>query len=204
MFGALLVVTFGLALLCFRRLGVLLRREEETYAYLEARLEDRIRSGISESARSIHEETASSVASLCASLLSQLADERLALERKLETLARQVVDASRSSGEALDVIGRRTSHEAQCIRRELLDAHNSLHSTLAETLGEMRALQEQALRERQHPIRHAVAIRQEIRRARDQQAQQALAPPVGDSEVADTPRIEEVLDRILCPETAGR
>ena len=104
MVEALLVVTIGFGVLCLRRLGGLLRREEESHAYLESRLEDQIRTGLKESARSVREETRASVTSLCDSLLAQLAQDRLAFQQKLEAVATQVVEASRIGAEKVDTL----------------------------------------------------------------------------------------------------
>ena len=201
MVETLVVVAIGLLALTLRRLGVLLRREEEIHAS-EARLEDRLRSGMEETARTVQEELAATAARLGDSLLAQLAQTRLALEQKLEALAKQVADANRSSGKALDAIALRTGEEVPSTRRDLLEALATLQPSLDEALGEMRALHEQAVRELRGPIRHAVAIRQEIQRARDQLGRQSLEAPLERPAVSEAAQVEHEVDQILGLELA--
>jgi hypothetical protein len=172
MVESLLVITIGLGVLCFRRLGALLGRDEASYAYLEARLEERIRTGMEEAAVRVQAETAASLTSFGDSLLARAAEDRLALERELEALARQVTQARQAAEERLDAVGREAAKDAQRTRQDLADTLESLHGALGASLREMRALHEQAIRELGRPIRQAVAIRQEIRRVRDQQGGQ--------------------------------
>jgi hypothetical protein len=173
MVEALLVIAIGLGVLCFRRLGQLLRRDEASYAYLEARLEDRIRTGIQETAAEVQKGTAASLTTLGDSVLEQIAQDRLALEHGLEALAERVVEAGRASGETLDAAGRQAAEDARRTRQALAEALETLHGALGATLREMRELHEQAVRELRRPLRQAVAIQQEIRRARDQHEGQA-------------------------------
>jgi ABC-type transporter Mla subunit MlaD len=103
-------------------------------------------------------------------VLEQIAQDRLALEHGLEALAERVVEAGRASGETLDAAGRQAAEDARRTRQALAEALETLHGALSATLREMRELHEQAVRELRRPLRQAVAIQQEIRRARGQHA----------------------------------
>jgi len=191
---ALLVVAIVLAALAVHRLGELLRRhvgDDAAYAYFEARLEDRIRTSFKETARSVHEETAASLARLGDSVLEQITRNRVVFEQGLEVLATQVVNASRISGQKLDAIVRRPTQDTRGTREALVETLGSLHRSHEETLREIRELHEHAVRDLRRPVRNAIAIRQEIRQAREEQRAKRRGEPSGRSEASAAARTDE-------------
>lgn len=96
--------------------------------------------------------------------LDEIARTLLGLDRRLQTFSEQVAEASRVRGE------------------ELAGTLESFHRLLVEALRQMAELHERAVRGDPVPVRHARAIREEIRRARDQREGQVLREPSGAQE----------------------
>jgi hypothetical protein len=181
MVEGLLVVAVALSALSLRRLGVLLRRGgSDEVARLEARLWDHICMAIKESARSARKETATSLMTLGDAVLEQIARNTIVVERQLEVLAKAVIEAtSRASGEKLDVVARQAAEDAQRTRAELVEALGSFHRSVTEALREMARLHEEAVRSLRRPVRQALTIREEIRRAHERGGAQAPGEPSG-------------------------